>query len=66
MKILVLAGRDVRELLSYRECAELMREALGDRARGQIQQPLRTMVRLRDAAGFMGLMPAYSPEAGSR
>jgi ornithine cyclodeaminase len=41
-----------------------MREALAELARGQIQQPLRTVVRPRDAAGFMGLMPAYSPGAG--
>ncbi len=61
MKILVLAGHHVRELLTYRECADVMREALAELARGQIQQPLRTIVRPRDAAGFMGLMPAYSP-----
>ena len=61
MKILVLATRDVHELLGYRECADVMRQALTDLARGQIQQPLRTVVRPRDAAGFMGLMPAYSP-----
>jgi ornithine cyclodeaminase len=64
VKLLVLAGHHVHELLTYRECAEVMREALAQRARGQIQQPLRTMVPLRDAAGFMGLMPAYSPQAG--
>ena len=64
MKILVLAGHHVRELLTYRECADVMRAALAELARGQIQQPLRTVVRLRDAAGFMGLMPAYSPGAG--
>jgi ornithine cyclodeaminase len=51
----------VHELLGYRECADVMRQALADLARGQIQQPLRTVVRPRDAAGFMGLMPAYSP-----
>ncbi len=61
MKLLVLAGHHVHELLTYRECAEVMREALAQRARGQIQQPLRTMVRLQDASGFMALMPAYSP-----
>ena len=60
MKILVLSARDVHELLGYRECADVMRQALTDLARGQIQQPLRTVVRPRDAAGFMGLMPAYS------
>ncbi|MGO9193417.1 MAG: hypothetical protein ACLP8X_33870, partial [Streptosporangiaceae bacterium] len=64
MKILVLAGHHVRALLPYTECADVMREALAGLARGQIQQPLRTIVRPRDAAGFMGLMPAYSPGAG--
>jgi len=62
VKILVLAARDVHELLGYRECADVMRQALAALARGQIQQPLRTVVRPRDAAGFMGLMPAYSPD----
>jgi len=61
VKILVLAGHNVRELLPYRECAKVMREALTELARGRLQQPLRTIVRPRDAAGFMALMPAYSP-----
>jgi ornithine cyclodeaminase len=61
VKIRVLSARDVYELLGYRECADVMREALADLARGRIQQPLRTVVRPRDAAGFMGLMPAYFP-----
>ena len=64
MKLHVLASRHVYELLTYAECAEIMREALAERARGQIQQPLRTIVRPRDAAGFMVLMPSYSPGAG--
>ena len=62
MKLLVLADHHTRDLLGYRECADVMRRALGDLARGRIQQPLRTIVRLQDAAGFMGLMPAYSPD----
>ncbi len=64
MKILILSGGHVRELLGYRECAGVMREALAQRARGLISQPLRTVVRPRGAAGFMALMPAYSPDAG--
>jgi len=64
VKLLVLASRHVHELLTYRECAEVMRAALAARARGQIQQPLRTIVRPRDAAGFMALMPAYAPDSG--
>jgi ornithine cyclodeaminase len=61
VKILVLAGRHVHQLLGYRECAELMREALAELAAGRIQQPLRTIVRPRDAAGIMALMPSYAP-----
>jgi len=64
VKLLVLAARHVHELLPYRECAEVMRQALAELARGQLQQPLRTIVRPRDAAGFMALMPAYGPAAG--
>jgi ornithine cyclodeaminase/alanine dehydrogenase-like protein (mu-crystallin family) len=61
VQLLVLSGRHVHELLGYRECAGVMREALADLARGRIQQPLRTIVRPRDAAGFMALMPSYAP-----
>jgi ornithine cyclodeaminase len=64
VKILVLAGHHVRELLPYRECADVMREALTELAAGRLQQPLRTIVRPRDAAGFMALMPAYGPDPG--
>jgi len=64
VKLLVLAARHVHELLPYRECADVMRQALAELARGQLQQPLRTIVRPRDAAGFMALMPAYGPAAG--
>jgi ornithine cyclodeaminase/alanine dehydrogenase-like protein (mu-crystallin family) len=64
VELLVLASHHVHELLTYRECAEVMREALAARARGEIQQPLRTIVRPRDAAGFMVLMPSYSAGAG--
>ena len=63
MKILVLAARDVHELLPYRECAHVMREALAELARGRIQQPLRTIVRPAGTVGFMALMPAYAPAA---
>jgi ornithine cyclodeaminase/alanine dehydrogenase-like protein (mu-crystallin family) len=41
-----------------------MRQALADLARGQIQQPLRTIVRPREAAGLLALMPAYAPSTG--
>ena len=64
MKVLVLAGHHVHELLPYAECADVMRGALVGLARGSIEQPLRTMIHLRHAPGFMGLMPAHSPSIG--
>ena len=61
MKILIVSGSDVHELLSYGECAEVLRDALAARARGEVCQPLRTVIRPGDRAGLMALMPAYWP-----
>lgn len=41
------------------ECIELMSGALASLARGDVFQPLRTIVRPPDARGLLGLMPAY-------
>jgi ornithine cyclodeaminase/alanine dehydrogenase-like protein (mu-crystallin family) len=41
------------------ECVELMSDALAALARGEVFQPLRTIVRPPDARGLLGLMPAY-------
>ena len=41
------------------ECIELMADALASLARGEVYQPLRTIVRPPDARGLLGLMPAY-------
>ena len=41
------------------ECIDLMSDALAALARGEIFQPLRTIVRPPDARGLLGLMPAY-------
>jgi ornithine cyclodeaminase/alanine dehydrogenase-like protein (mu-crystallin family) len=64
VQLLVLGGRDVRALLSYAECADVMRSALAALARGEIQQPLRTVVRPAGAAGLMALMPSYGVPSG--
>jgi ornithine cyclodeaminase/alanine dehydrogenase-like protein (mu-crystallin family) len=41
------------------ECIELMSDALASLARGEVFQPLRTIVRPPGARGLLGLMPAY-------
>jgi len=59
MKLLVLSGAAVHELLPVGECAEAMRAALTALARGEVDQPLRTVLKPASAAGLMGLMPAF-------
>ena len=59
MKILVLDNRQISELLPMTECIELMADALAALARGEVYQPLRTIVRPPEARGLLGLMPAY-------
>src|SRR6185295_11564177 len=59
MKILVLDNRAIRELLPMTECIELMTDALAALARGEVFQPLRTIIRPPEARGLLGLMPAY-------
>src|SRR5678815_4544902 len=59
MKILILDNQQIRELLPMPDCIELMADALAALARGEVYQPLRTIVRPPEARGLLGLMPAY-------
>ncbi len=65
MSVLFLSHSDVLEALPPSECAEVMERALAAHARGEAYMPLRSMMRPPDAAGLMGLMPAWrsDPEA---
>ncbi|HEX2318672.1 MAG TPA: ornithine cyclodeaminase family protein [Streptosporangiaceae bacterium] len=64
MELLVLPGGAVRSVLSYPRCAEAMRAALTARARGEVFQPLRSILKPEGAAGLMGLMPSYQAGIG--
>lgn len=59
MKVLLLDHDQVTRLLPMRECVRLMRDALAAFARGDAVLPLRSMVRLPDGSGLLGLMPGY-------
>lgn len=59
MKILVLSDDEVTELLPIEECIVVMRDVLIALAAGKVHQPLRTIIRPREAAGILGLMPSY-------
>ena len=64
MKLLVLNHHDVTSLLTMRECIGVMEEALADLARGRVSNPLRSLLRVEGAPGFLGLMPAYRGDFG--
>src|SRR5882762_5793115 len=64
-QILVLTSSDVGRLLPMSECIEVMAEALSALARGEVYQPLRTVLRPQDAPGLMALMPVYRRGANS-
>lgn len=58
-RILVLSEEVIHRVLPVRECIAVMSDALAGLAREEFHQPLRQLVRAEDAAGFLGLMPAY-------
>ena len=64
MDVLVLSAKDVERLLPMRECIQVMREALAALARGEALVPLRMVMRMPDASGFLGVMPGYIAPAG--
>jgi ornithine cyclodeaminase/alanine dehydrogenase-like protein (mu-crystallin family) len=59
LRILILDSEQIARLLPMAECIELMADALASLARGEVFQPLRTIIRPPDARGLLGLMPAY-------
>jgi ornithine cyclodeaminase len=59
MKLLILNEHEVERLLTFPECIDVMADALSALARGEVHQPLRSVVRAPGAPGFLGLMPAY-------
>jgi ornithine cyclodeaminase/alanine dehydrogenase-like protein (mu-crystallin family) len=59
MSLLVLSEHDVRRLLDMESCIEAMTEVLASLARGELYQPLRSIVRPPGADNLLGLMPGY-------
>ena len=59
MKILILNQDDVVQLLPMTECIEVMSEALSALARGEVSQPLRTILKPSAVKGVLAMMPAF-------
>jgi ornithine cyclodeaminase len=64
MPLLILSASAVHDALGHARCADAMRTMLTARARGEVFQPLRSMLHPDGAAGFMGLMPSYQGGVG--
>ena len=59
MNIRVLDENDVRRLLPMGECIDLMADALGSLARGEVHNPLRWMVQPPGEPSLLALMPSH-------
>src|SRR5262245_56936897 len=58
MPVRIVTQEQVPWLLPMRECVDVMARVLESLARGEAQLPLRTLLRLPDKSGLLGLMPA--------
>jgi ornithine cyclodeaminase len=59
LRLLVLTAADVERLLPMADCIGVMEMALRDLALGQVDQPLRTVLRPEQAPGLMAFMPSW-------
>ncbi len=62
MAVRILDGSEVERLLPMSECIDVMEQALTTFARGGAVLPLRSMMRLPDRPGLLGLMPGWLGE----
>ena len=59
MSVRILDEHDVRRLLPMGACIDVMADALASLARGEVHNPLRTIVRPPGEPSLLGLMPAH-------
>lgn len=60
-----ISGEQVKNVLTYGHLIPEMENALAQFSQGSVVQPVRTVVPVSKADGFLGVMPAYSPEQGA-
>src|SRR4051812_41128165 len=59
MSVLILNEDDVQRLLPMNDCIDVMERAFIALARGEVEQPLRTIFRPPNLKGVMALMPTF-------
>ena len=57
--VLVLTAKEIEHLMPMEACIDLMAATLTELERGDLHQPLRTIMRPEGARGVMGLMPTH-------
>jgi alanine dehydrogenase len=63
LSIRILNAEDVRALLTMHECIAAIEGALAAHSRRETLQPVRSVLRLQGAGGFLGMMPgALGPQ----
>lgn len=58
-RLVIFSHADVEAMLDMAECIAAMEGALAALARGEVANPLRSLIRVPDAKGFLGLMPSW-------
>jgi ornithine cyclodeaminase len=64
MDPLFIGKEKVASLLSMQECIEVMEKMFVSLANGECLQPLRSLMRLPDKSGLLGMMPGYAEKLG--
>src|SRR5260370_19169688 len=59
MRLLILTHSEVEQFLPMDQCIAAMEEALTALARGEADQPLRTIFKPDSVRGVMAMMPAF-------
>src|SRR5260370_9676445 len=59
MKILIVNHDEVVQLVPVNECIEVMGQALRALARGEVAEPLRTILKPSAVKGVLAMMPAF-------
>jgi ornithine cyclodeaminase len=62
MSVRVIGKQEVERLMPVAECVEPMAGVLAALTRGELENPLRTVLRPEGAGSYMALMPAYRPD----
>jgi len=62
MSVLVLNKKEVEKNLTMKDCIGLMRETFAALAKGASSNPLRSIIRLPNKKGLMGVMPGFAGE----